>query len=143
VSVIGFIHAYPTAAALVESWSRDQRTVLARHSAALRAAGQKAWNVYSIFLTAEPAPHAQHAVDQIEEDFSLARKIARTSVRTADDVERALLSLTSVRAQPVLGDSNFQDRLRLKLKTMPESALTAFFGPVSAEEVARILGAHS
>jgi hypothetical protein len=142
MSVMGFIHAYPTAQALLDSWSKDQQMVLARHSAALRAAGQKAWNVYSIFLTQEPAPQAQRAADQIEEDFSLTRKIARTSVRTPEDIEKALLPLTSVRAQPLLGESKLEDRLRQKLKDLPESAVTAFFGPVPAEEVARILSAR-
>ncbi len=140
ISVLGFVHVFASAAALLERWTADQQAVLTRHAPALRAAGKKAWNVYSVFLTEEQAPQAQRAVDQIEEDFSLTRKIARTAVRTPDDVERALQPLTRVRAQPLLGDANFEARLRTRLKDVPEAAVTAFLGSVKAEEVARILG---
>jgi hypothetical protein len=140
-TVIGFVHVFESGAELLEKWETDQQAVLARHSGALRAAGTKAWNVYSIFLTSEQAPpQQQRAVERIEEDFSLTRKIARTSVRTPQDVERVLLPLIGVKAQPLLGDANFEARLRTRLKDIPTEALTAFLGPIRAEEVARILG---
>lgn len=139
-TLIGFIQAFDSAASLLEKWESNQQAVLARHSAALRTAGTKAWNVYSIFLTAEQAPQRQRAVERIEEDFTLTRKIARTSVRTPQDVERALLPLIGVRAQPLLGDANFEVRLRTRLKDIRADALTAFLGSIKADEVARILG---
>jgi outer membrane protein TolC len=67
--------------------------VLSRHTAALRAAGAKAWNVYSVFLIAEQVSSRQRAIERIEEDYALTRKIARVGVRTPDDLERALLPL--------------------------------------------------
>jgi hypothetical protein len=139
-TVIGFVHVFESGAELLEKWESDQQAVLARHSGALRAAGAKAWNVYSIFLTADPAPLHQRAVERIEENFSLTRKIARTSVRTPQDVERVLLPLVGVKAQPQLGDANFEARLRARLKDIPADALTAFLGAIKAEEIARILG---
>ncbi|UVK46686.1 hypothetical protein BPNPMPFG_002383 [Mesorhizobium sp. AR07] len=140
-TVIGFVHVFDSGADLIRRWEIDQQTVLARHSTALRSAGLKAWNVYSIFLTAEQAsPHEQRAVERIEEDFSLARKIARTAVRTPQDVERVLLPLIGVKAQPLLGDANFEARLRSRLKDIPADAVTAFLASTKAEDVARILG---
>jgi len=139
-TLIGFIHVFETAGALLEKWQSDQQAVLARHSAALRGAGPKAWNVYSIFLTTEQAPQRQRGVERIEEDFSLTRKIARTAVRTPQDVERVLLPLIGVKAQPLLADVNFEIRLKTRLKDIPADAVTAFLGPIKAEEVARILG---
>ena len=142
-SVLGFVHEYGTSTEQLRLWATDQQAVLARHSGALRAAGQKAWNVYSVFLSGDQVPQPQRAVDQIEEDFTLTRKIARCSVRTPDDVERALLPLTRIRAQPLLGDPRFESRLRTRLKDLPEGALAALLSQTRPDDVARILGARA
>jgi hypothetical protein len=140
-AVIGFLHVFPSATDLLTRWEAAQQTVLSRHAPALKVAGAKAWNVYSIFLTPDESIDGRRAIERIEENFSLTRKIARGAIQTADDVERALLPLTAVRAQPLLADADFQARLRSRLKDVPPEALTAFLGDVTAEEVARILGA--
>ena len=138
--LIGFIHVFDSTAALLERWEQNQKTVLSRHAAALRAAGDKAWNVYSVFLSGERDPSRSWALQRIEEDFNLTRKIARCNILTSDDVQSALLPLITVRAQPVLGDANFESRLRSRLKEIPSTTLDAFLGDVDAGEVARILG---
>lgn len=138
-ALIGFVHVFPSADELLARWEAAQQAVLSRHSAALRAAGAKAWNVYSVFLGEDQAPTQQRAVERIEENFVLTRKIARAGMRTQDDIERALLPLTAVKAQPILSDSDFEDRLRARLKDVSADVLTAFLGATSAEEVARIL----
>lgn len=138
-ALIGFVHVFSSGEELLARWEASQHAVLSRHSAALRAAGVKAWNVYSVFLAEEQSPTQQRAVERIEENFSLTRKIARAGVRTLDDVQRALLPLTAVKAQPVLSDTDFHDRLRARLKDVSADMLTAFLGATSAEEVAKIL----
>lgn len=138
-ALIGFVHVFASAGELLERWDANQTAALSRHSAALRAAGAKAWNVYSVFLTEDQAPMQQRAVERIEEDFALTRKIARTGVRTHEDLERALLPLTAVRAQPLMSDTDFEDRLRARLKDVSADVLTAFLGTVPAEDVATIL----
>ncbi|MBP7615747.1 MAG: hypothetical protein KA756_08845 [Steroidobacteraceae bacterium] len=138
-ALIGFVHVFSSADELLPRWEAAQQAVLSRHSAALRAAGAKAWNVYSIFLAEDQAPSQQRAVERIEENFALTRKIARAGVRTQEDVARALLPLTAVKAQPMLSDTNFQDRLRARLKDVSADVLTAFLGVASAEEVVRML----
>lgn len=142
-ALMGFVHVFDSAHALLDDWETSQNLVLARHAAALRAAGAKAWNVYSVFLTAESAPDQARVIERIEEGFELTRKIARESVRTADDVEQTLLPLISIRSKPSLGASNFNDRLRSRLKDLPQDAVTAFLSDTSSIEVARILGAES
>ncbi len=142
-ALMGFVHVFDSARAMLDDWETRQKHVLARHAAALRAAGAKAWNVYSLFLTAESAPDQMRAIERIEENFELTRKIAHESVRTVDDVERALLPLISVRSKPSLGASNFNDRLRARLKELPPEAVTAFLSDTSSVEVARILGEES
>lgn len=138
-AIIGFVHVFQSSGELLERWEAAQQAVLSRHSAALRAAGAKAWNVYSVFLAEEQTPTQQRTVERIEENFSLTRKIARAGVRTPDDVERALLPLTPVKAQPILSDTDFRDRLRARLKDVSDDVLTAFLGDASAEDLARIL----
>lgn len=138
-TVIGFVHVFSSADELLARWEAAQQTVLARHSAALRAAGAKAWNVYSIFLAEEQTPTQRRAVERIEENFSLTRKIARAGMRMPADIEHALLPLTAVKAQPILSDTDFEERLRARLKDVSADVLTAFLGASSAEEVAQIL----
>lgn len=143
VALMGFVHVFDSARALLNEWETRQDHVLARHSVALRTAGAKAWNVYSLFLTAESAPDQTGTIERIEENFELTRKIARESVRTVDDVERSLLPLISIRSKPSLGATDFKDRLRSRLKDLPSEAVTAFLSDTSSVEVSRILGARS
>jgi hypothetical protein len=142
-AVMGFVHVFESAEALMAEWQTSQKTALARHAVSLRSAGTKAWNVYSVFLTTDRGPSLARAIERIEEDFTLTRKIARTSVTTAEDVERSLLPLIAIRSQPLLGASNFEDRLRSRLKDVPADAVTAFLNETPAADVARILGAKS
>ena len=138
-AVIGFVHVFATADDLMRRWSEVQTAALSRHGPALRLAGVKAWNVYSVFLTGEQASSKQRAVERIEEDFALTRKIARAGVRTYDDVERVLLPLTAVRSQPSLSNMDFEDRLRSRLQEVSPEVLTAFLGNAPAEDVAKML----
>lgn len=83
-------------------------------------------------------------IERIEEDFSLTRKIAKASIATQDDVEKALLPLLSIRSKPLLGASNFETRLRTRLKDIPPDAVAAFLNETTpGAEVARMLGATS
>jgi hypothetical protein len=142
-ALMGFIHIFETADALLTTWKENQQVALARHAALLRGAGAKAWNVYSVFMTPDQDAHQGRVIERIEEDFSLTRKIARASITTADDVEKALLPLLSIRSKPLLGASNFETRLRARLKDIPPDAVTAFLNETTPAEVARILGATS
>lgn len=141
--LIGFIYVFESTVTLLERWEQSQKTVLSRHAAALKAAGDKAWNVYSVFLSGGRDSSDRWALERIEENFNLTRKIARANVLTADDVEGALLPLIPVRAQPVLAEANFESRLRSRLKEIPSVVLDAFLADVDADEVARILGEGS
>jgi hypothetical protein len=141
-ALIGFLHVFSSAEELLNQWETSQRAVLSRHGMVLRAAGAKAWNVYSVFLTAGQSKIHLRAIERIEEDFALTRKIARTAVRTAVDMERALLPLIAVKARASLAAADFEARLRSRVKDIAPAALTAFLGETRAEEVARILGAE-
>ena len=140
-TLIGFIHVFESTDALLTQWEARQKLVLERHIGALRSAGDKAWNIYSIFLTKEQEPSRRWEIQRLEEDFTLTRKIAHAAIRTPEDVERVLLPLTAVKSQPLLSDADFEARLQLRLSEISEAAVTAFLGETSTEDVARILGA--
>lgn len=136
---MGFVHVFDTADSLLHTWRERQGVALGRHAASLRRAGSKAWNVYSLFLTSDHDQTRRREIERLEEDFSLTRKIARSSITTTDDVENALLPLLPIRCRPLLGASNFETRLLVRLKDISPDAVTAFLNETTPAEVARIL----
>jgi hypothetical protein len=139
-TLVGFIHVFNTAEELLVHWEERQQRVLSRHAAALRLAGAKAWNVYSVLVTSEMAPNLQRQVERLEEDFTLTRKIARTAIQTIEDLTHALMPLAPIKAQPLLENAHVGDRLLSRAKDVPQVALNAFLGALGAEEIAEILG---
>ena len=139
--LIGFVHVFESAAALVAQWEAAQTAVLKEYAVPLRGARDKAWNVYSIFLTDDREPARQREIERLEENFALTRKIARGGIRTSKDVEHVLLPLTSVQSRPSLGATDLEDRLRTRLKEIPKEAVSAFLSKTTATEVVHILGA--
>lgn len=139
-TLVGFLHVFRTAADLLAQWEVAQMRVLSRHSAALRAGGSKAWNVYSVLLTSERSPEHKWLIERLEEDFTLTRKIARTEIQTVEDLAHALMPLVPIKARPLLENANVADRLRSRAKDVPAAALTAFLGSQTPDEVAEILG---
>jgi len=142
-ALMGFVHVFDSAETLLRSWNDRQQISLARHASSLRGAGDKAWNIYAVFLTPDQDASRGREIERIEEDFTFTRKIAKASIVTAEDVEKALLPLISIRSTPTLGASNFEARLRTRLNDLPPDAVTAFLNDASPAEVARILGATS
>jgi hypothetical protein len=142
-TLVGFLHVFTTAADLMAKWEEAQLRVLSRYSAALRAGGAKAWNVYSVFLTSEKAPKFKRPVERLEEDFTLTRKIARTEIQTVEDISHVLMPLVPIKAQPLLENANVADRLRSRAKDVPAAALTAFLGSPTPDEIAEILGSRT
>lgn len=138
-TVAGFIHVFPSVEVLVNTWQANERAVLGRFAAALRGAPAKAWNIYSVFLSSERASTQARSLERIEEDFALTRKIAKAGIETSADIERALLPLLAIKAQPVLGAADFEARLRARLIGTPEEAVAALLGDTAPEEIARIL----
>lgn len=138
-SIVGFLHVFETAQELLSGWQEKQDQVLARHAIALRSAGTKAWNVYSVFLTAEHAPNLRRSVEKLEEDFSLTRKVARHGVQTIEDLENALMPLAPIRARPVIKNADLDERVRVRSKDISPAALEGFLGTASPSEVAELL----
>jgi hypothetical protein len=138
-AVIGFLRVFGTAAELVAGWQTAERSDLARHASQLKTAPKKAWNIYSIFLTEGPASSANlRDIEAVEEDFSATRKIARASVTSAADLERALLPLLPLRAITTLVTlSDHQAKLRSHLSFLPPHVCEAILEGASPGEILR------
>jgi hypothetical protein len=138
-AVVGFIHVFGTSDGLLEDWQKAQEVTLARHAPALRLAGEKAWNVYSVFIAGDGPGARMRDIEQIEEDFRQTRKIARAGVQTGSDLTKVLLPLLPIISQPVIAGTDYQARLQTRLKDVSPEAVAAFLGPIEAADVARIL----
>ncbi|MBF2753680.1 MAG: hypothetical protein ISN29_00225 [Gammaproteobacteria bacterium AqS3] len=138
-TIMGFIYVFSSAEELISKWKFEQQKALSSHSAALRMSGDKAWNVYSVFLTGDKDQSRQREVEQIEEDFSLTRKIARVNINTSKDIEYALLPITEIKAKPIFSDAGFEDKFRSRLSSVSDDVLNAFLGDQNSEEIAKML----
>ena len=139
-TVLGFIHVYDTPIDLLKLWQRDHKDAIRRFSFAFRRAGDKAWNIYAVFLAAADADaRALHALHVIEEDLSGTRKIARAGLHTSVDVRSALLPLLPVQNAPPLEAIDNASEIRERAQDVPTAALDAFFENRPEEEVLHLL----
>lgn len=139
-SLVGFVHVFPTAEMLLHSWREAQQFSLARYAAVLRPAGAKAWNVYSIFLTAGMCSATQaFQIERIEEDFALTRKIARCNVGIGADVANAILPLLPIKLSVPVTATDFVAQLRNRLRDVQPELANAFLERTSVAEVAKLL----
>jgi hypothetical protein len=139
VAIAGFVHVFPTASDLLAGWADAQRVAFDRHHLALRAAGAKAWNIYSIFLAQGATAVEERAIERIDEDFSMARKIARGNVIDGDDLRMALLPLLPIQSKPVLENTHYQELLRARLKDLAPAVVDAFVGAATPGDIAHML----
>jgi len=139
LSLLGFLHVFPSAQALVSEWEGAQNVALSRFAPMIKLSGEKAWNVYSVLLTEDVAPALEKHVERIEENFSLTRKIARSGIRSPADLVQALLSLLPISSQPLLEQADFAERLQSRLGNVPQAVITAFLGTGLARDIAEML----
>lgn len=143
-TVAGFVHVFANSDALIAGWEIAQNSVLARNAAALRGAGDKAWNIYTVLLTAAPASKEQAALlDAIEENFEATRKIACAGIATPTDVIAALQPLLPIQSQSHIGATDYEARLRAGLSEMPPGTITALLGSASIVELLQIVAEGS
>jgi len=104
---------------------RAAKSPAASLAAQFRAAGDKAWNVYSVFVTEARASIEEHRqVRWIEEDLERTRKITATGVIAREDVVKALLPLLPIMAKPVLAPDVARDPRYIKANPETRSELS-------------------
>ena len=139
-STLGFLFDYPDAEALLSAWTVDIAKAAAGQSLALRRSGQKAWNVYAIFLGGgSPSETDAMRLSLIEEDLTATRKIARAGLHDAPDVREALLTLLPLQNAPLLEAVDMPEEIRLRASELSPRALDAFLSDSDASVVLQVL----
>ena len=117
LSVAGRVEFLSTAQEIVSKWQSIQDSFLASRAQRLVRDSEKGWNIYTVLLTTEEADEATTSqLLQIEENFHATRKIARSCVKTAIDVSRALAPLLRLPQVDIrLGANDAEARLRESL----------------------------
>jgi len=141
-ALIGFCSVFDDVASLLQGWQAREQSILRQFTTSFHQAGDKAWNVYCIFLSAAlPNPEEARQVRWIEEDLERTRKIAACGLASRDDVVRALLPVLPLQHQPKLEAEDATERLRRRITTLaPKAGMAALDPIVSPTEVVRLIG---
>jgi hypothetical protein len=139
--VIGFGCAFDDPDSLLTRWTSLEMSLLMRYAGNLRAAGDKAWNVYCVFLATRPGDTIQNRqIRWIEENLERTRKIAACGVGTREALVRALLPLLPLQFQPTLQAEDITLRLVRRIQSIAPRAAGVFLNEATpADEIARLL----
>jgi len=125
-AVMGFVCIFDDMASLINRWRAVETELLIRHAGFLREAGEKAWNVYSIFLCSVGSDETkQRQIRSIEEDLERTRKITACGLVGREDVVSALLPILPLQSRPIMERENVVDRLRKRIDTIAPVATAA------------------
>ena len=139
-TILGFAFFYNTAADLIRLWAADADSLIATRRFQLKAAGNKAWNTYVLFLAAQrPSPIEIVALSLIEEDLAGYRKIARAGCGDTVDLNRALLPLLPVQSAPVLDAVDSKLEVRQRATEISPKILDAFLSEADEQIVLQML----
>jgi hypothetical protein len=145
-AVMGFACIFGDAATLLAHWREVETMWLRKHAPSLHKAGEKTWNLYSVFLcTSSADPIQMRELRAIEEDLERTRKIASCALNNRTALIAAVLPLLPLQSQPILDSDDFDltQRLRKRIATIaPAAAGAALDLGVSPNEVVRLLGAE-
>ncbi|MBD8663030.1 hypothetical protein IFT59_07160 [Rhizobium sp. CFBP 8752] len=144
-ALLGFCCAFPSAGELIRNWKSYETEILIRFAPNFRAAGDKAWNVYSIFLCDNVATDIERReITWVEEDLERTRKIAAAGIANREDLARVLLPILPIQYQPRLLEGDAVERLHKRLRDISEkAAAVALDDQTPAAEVVRLLGERS
>jgi len=146
-SAMGFVCIFERGEALLKEWQGLETKFLMSFAPALKRAGEKTWNVYSVFLCAENASEDEaRAIRWIEENLERTRKITGIVPNGRSDLVTALLPLLPIQYQPRLDSEDFDltERLRRRIASIaPPAEHAALDTGIAAIEVVRLLGAET
>lgn len=142
-ALLGFVTVFADVLTLLGRWQALETALLSRYAPPLQAAGDKAWNVYCVFLSAlEANADEQRELDWIEENQERTRKIAAAGILGREELYAALLPVLPLQYRAAVASEDLTTRLQRRIATIaPNAAETALDERVLAPEVARLLGA--
>src|SRR5258708_3273851 len=131
---------YDKAEEVGSNWMKDADEAVANFQFGLRRAGEKAWNVYAVFLAASNAGYAGSIrISAIEEDLGGTRKIARADILELADVRSAFLPLLPIQAAPRLDAVDMVFEISQRATELPDLVLKAFLSNVDNAVVVQTL----
>jgi hypothetical protein len=139
---MGFVCVFAEPEELLSRWSSTESSLLARYASHFRAAEEKAWNVYSIFICAKSGTEEQtREIRSIDENLERTRKIAACGLAGKEDVITALLPVLPIQYRPVLEGEDLTQRLKKRIAAIAPAAVdVALNEDVPAREVLPLLG---
>jgi hypothetical protein len=144
-AVMGFVCIFEDTTSMLGRWRDIETQLLMGHASSLQKAGEKTWNIYSVFLSPGGADSVQQRETRwIEEDLERTRKIAACGLTNRDGISRALLPLLPIQYQPQLDSEDFDltRRLRKRIEAIaPAASNAALDDAISPAEIVRLLGA--
>ncbi len=143
-AVMGFACIFTDITTMLSHWRDIETRLLVKHAASLQKAGEKTWNVYSVFLS-QAAPDTTQAreIRWIEEDQERTRKLASGGVTDQQALVTSLLPLLPLQNQPRLDREDFDVTQRLSRRVSviaPAVANVALDSRTNVDEVVRLLG---
>ena len=143
-SVMGFACIFDAVPTLLTRWQDLETRLLAKHAPALKKAGEKTWNIYSVFLSAAVPNETQlREIRAIEENQERTRKLAASGLTNQQALITALLPLLPLQNQPTLDREDFDVTARLTRRIAaiaPSVAKAALDPTITVSEVVRLMG---
>jgi len=141
-AVMGFVCVFVEPEHLLLRWRSIESALLVRHASRFRAAEEKAWNVYSIFLCPKQGTEEQTSeIRRIDEDLERTRKIAACGLAGKADIITALLPVLPIQYRPILEAEDLTERLKKRIASIAPAAVdVALNDAVPASEVVPLLG---
>ena len=137
-AAMGFACIFERGEMLLKEWQDLETKFLMTFAPALKRAGEKTWNVYSVLLCAENPEDEARAIRWIEENLERTRKITGIVPNGRSDLITALLPLLPIQYQPRLDSEDFDltQRLRRRIAGIaPAAEHAALDNGVAASEV--------
>lgn len=138
-SLMGFVSAHQSINDILNQWEAEQDSFLRRHAVRFSTAPTKAWNIYSVYLTASKIPPQMLSkLSEIEEDFRGTRKLVRSDIETRLDLKQALLTFLPIQNVVTVEAEDVLERLRDRLASV-DRTLPDLITETSAKELAHRL----
>lgn len=138
---LGFVYCYETTDNLLKNWKSNSDQLLSKYQFQLRSAGEKSWNVYSVFLSFGASGSEENTLlAQVEENLSGTRKIARAVDPDLNGIRSGLLPLLQIQNPPILGPIDMVEEIKTRSSSLPQKGVEAFLAGAPNNEILRLMG---
>lgn len=141
ISIIGLVHVLDTVDEILTKWQLIQDDFLRENASRFMRDTTKAWNLYTVLLTAEVPSHETAAwLFAIEDDFRGTRKIARAGVVSREDLTAALAPILPLSNVLAVGLVDAKQRLLERLAAVSPALRNLATGAPAEAIAASLLG---